>query len=496
VEVNESLLGRRTAIGSLLVVASRLATRLIDFATMLLVARFLTPTDFGLVALATSVMQIAEAVTELPVYQVLVRVPALTRPHYDTAFTLGLLRGLGLMSILASTAIPIAYAYGEPRLTLLIGFLALAPALRSLASPRMAQYQRQLSFWRDIVVETSGKVVALAVAVVVAVMTGSYWAIPAGSVAFSLAMTAVSYMIAPYRPRLSMAEFALFWRFLTWSGASQLINATNWQFERLLLGKLKSPSELGLFTTANDFAGIPFSAIFTPIYRPLLSSFSLLRSDRLRLARSYQTISNAIVAVGLPLVVGESLLAEPTIGLLLGERWRGAAPLMQWLALSLIPAVFAVAAGPLIVACDEMRVFVQRSVMEFCIKLPIALFGAIEFGFWGVIVARVVSEIAVNTYSIVTVRRLVGLSVLEQFLGPWRSIASTAAMVPVVLGCLRLFGNPDGTADASAHLMGAVTTGAATYSVMSWTLWCISGRPDGPEALAVKALRRIWSGAI
>jgi PST family polysaccharide transporter len=462
---------------------------MIDLATMLLLTRFLIPSDFGLVALAMSVMQIVEAVTELPVYQVLVRVPELTRYHYDTAFTLALIRGLILTTILGLTAAPIAYAYGEPRLAFLIGFLTVAPAIRSLSSPRMAEYQRQLSFWRDILVETSGKIVALAVAVGLAVVMRTYWAIPAGSVALTVAATSISYVMAPYQPRLSLREVKLFLNFMSWSSVTQIISTMNWQFERLLLGKVKSPSGLGVFTTANDFSSIPFNAIFQPIGRPIFAAFSLIKNDQARLISNYQTISNTIVAIGLPLVVGESLLSEPIIRLLLNDHWQGAAPLMRWLSLSLIPAVFAVAAPSLILAFDEMRVFLQRSAMEFCIKLPIAVVGAIEFGFWGVIVARVISEVAVNIYSIITVKRLIGLSVTDQIFGPWRSLASTCVMVPMVLGCLRYYNGSAVDVYTISDLIEVVGAGVGAYCATSLALWSVTGRPAGPEAMALKALR-------
>src|SRR4051794_18231652 len=302
---------------------------------MLVLARLLHPGDFGLVAIAASVVAILDAALELPLYQVLVRVADLQMSHFDTAFTLGLIRALALCGITLLMALPVSLTYSDPRLVLLVCFLSLSPAMRSLNSPRLALYQRRLSFWRDCLIEVGGKLVAFACAVGIAVTTRSYWSLPAGTVSFTFAMAAISYMVAPYRPRLSLAEFAIFWRFVSWSSASQVIGALNWQFERLLLGKLQSPAKLGLFTTASDVANIPFLALFTPITRPLLAAFSHQSGDCVRQARSYQKASMVIVMVGLPLVIGESLAAEPVVRLVLGEKWLGTVPLLQWLALSL-----------------------------------------------------------------------------------------------------------------------------------------------------------------
>lgn len=485
------VVGRRTALGGMLLIASRLATRLVDLGTMLVLTRFLSPGDFGLVAIAASIVAIFEAALELPVYQVLVRVPDLQRSHYDTAFTLGLLRGLALTGMIGVLVIPVSRAYGDPRLAVLMCVLSLAPAMRSLTSPKLAFYQKALSFWRDIFIEVGGKLVAFLCAIGIAVTTRSYWAIPAGTVMFPFAMATISYVVAPYRPRLSLAEFPIFLRFITWSSASQIIGALNWQCERLLLGKFKSATQLGLFTTASDVANIPFLAIFVPITRPLLAAFSHQSGDRVRQARSYQKAATVIVMVGLPLVVGVSLAAEPLVRLMLGERWQGAVPLLRWLSLSLIPAVFAVPAGSLIVAFDEMKVFVKRSALEFCVKLPIAVIGVVEFGFAGVIAARLVSETVVNAYSMLAVKRLVGLSVAEQVIGPWRSMASTALMTAAVLLVEHQHGFPATSLEAATDLAVIGSVGAIVYAASSWLLWRVAGQPDGAEQMAVSAMRSV-----
>lgn len=487
-------LGRKTATGSIIVVGARMISRVFDLITMLILARLLEPSDFGLVAIAASVVAILDATLDLPVNFALLRLAEITDAQYDTAFTVSLLRGVLLTTVLAAASVPIARAYHDTRLIFLIDILSLAPALRSLVSPRLAQYQKQMIFWRDPVIEFIGKIAAFACAVVVAVITHSYWALAAGTVSFTVVMAIVSYVLAPYRPRLSLSEWPIFVGFLGWISAGQVVNAANWQCERLLLGMLKSASQLGLFSTASDITSIPFLAMFGPISRPLLGAFVHLRDHPEHLARSYQSAAKSVVAIGLPVVVGISLVADPIVRLILGTKWLGEVFLVHWLSLSLIPALFAVPAYSLIMAFGETKVFFRRNVLEFSIKFPLALYGVWYYGFAGLIVARLISELGVDIFSIMTVKRLIGLSVFEQLLGPWRSIVSAIIMVPPVLWCNHQFVDGGTIVRNLVHLTLSTFIGAVVYFGTSWLLWHLSGRPPGPEAVAISAWSRVFRG--
>ena len=263
-------LGRRTASGGILMVAARLTTRLIDLVMMLVLTRILVAADFGLVALALSLVSVADAVLDLPLNTALLRLPEITSAHYDTAFTISILRAMVLAAIIVLAAWPFSVAYGDSRLILLACVLSLSPIARGLTSPRLAEFQKKMSFWRDFSVEITGKLVSFVVGTVVAIATHSYWAIALITVTYPLAMVAESFRLAPYRPRLTLSRVSAFWDFVGWMSLSQVISAFNWQLDRLLLGKLRPLTEVGLFSTSTDLASIPFAAIFGPVMRPLL----------------------------------------------------------------------------------------------------------------------------------------------------------------------------------------------------------------------------------
>ena len=479
------VVGRSTAISSTWTVGARLISRAMDLCTMVVLAHVLRPKDFGLVAIAMTVIFIVEAALEMPISQALVRLKDPDPAHYDTAFTLGLLRGLALSLILCAGAVPFARFYADARLFPLVCALSLAPASRGLVSPRLADFSRRFDFTPDFYMEFVGKVLAFATAIGLALLTHSYWAIAAGTVVAPVVGTTLSYILAPYRPRLSLQEMPSFSGFLGWITAAQVISAINWQADRLLLGKLTSRTEMGLFTAANDTANIPLMAFLSPIMRPLLSAFSVTRENNERLVNSYQISATAIVALGLPLLVGESLLARAGTRLLLGPNWAGSADLLRWLALSIIPTLFAAPMGPLVMAFGRTQIFLKRNLFELCVKLPLVVVGAIKFGFLGIIVARGISETASVFYCMTVVRRLTGLPIVQQVFHPWRSIVSTAVMA-VVLGLVAPLLTRLSGAALAAGVLFAVLTGTAVYLGSLFALWFAADSPPGLESMVAQ----------
>ncbi len=472
-------------------VATRLGTRLLDLAVLLVLARLLTPADFGVAAIATSIVTVLESTLELPLSQALLRVEAIGRSHYDTAFTLGVLRCACLYLLLLVALWPLSSWYGDPRLGPLVLVVGVGAIARGLINPRLAEYQKAFSFWRDIAVELAGRATGATVGVVTACLTHSYWAIAAAAVTAPLVTLVASYALAPYRPRLGLVHWPLFSSFLGWLSLAQVISTMNWQSERLILARVVPVGTLGLFTTSSDLSQIPVQAVLSPIMRPLLVAFHHVRDDRARLASSYGLAVRAIMTVGLPILVGESLVAEPLVRLVLGEAWLGVVPLLRWLAPSMIPALFVLPAISLVTALGDTRDLVVRNGFEILIKLPMLWFGYRAFGLAGVALARFASEGVAAVVCMRVVRRMVGRSMGRQVWDTWPCLAASAVMVPVVLGLRATMADGFRVTGPLGELVSCTAVGAAAYGATLYGLWRLGGRPAGLEAMAIGLLAEL-----
>ncbi|MCB5945664.1 oligosaccharide flippase family protein [Acidocella sp. KAb 2-4] len=471
-------------------VTARLATRAVDLCTMLILARLLSPLDFGLIAIAMTLITLLEAALELPLSQALVQLPRIEPHHFHTAFTIGLLRGVALCVIAMSLALPFDRWYGHPELTPLIQALSLAPASRGLQNPRLAEYAKELNFKYEFYLEISGKALAFLAGSLTAYFLHTYWAIALCTIVAPASTTLMGYIILPYRPRLSLRDWRLFSDFLGWFSLSQIIMAVNFQSDQLLLGKLLPPAKLGLFSTANSLTYIPLTALFGPVLRPLLSAFTVRRDDIARLGQSYQHAASGIVSIGLPFLVGQVIIAQPLIMVLLGPKWLSAASLFEWLSISLIPYLFGLLLTPLSMALGQTHEIATRNMLQIMVKLPLVIIGAINYGFAGVIVARLISESVTALYCMLSIRKLCGLSLTRQFTVNLRAIMSCVAMLIVVLSLDRTMYFPLSPSWQLLRLTLLIGSGVISYAGCLLLSWRLAGYPEGLEAFAVRLLWR------
>ncbi|QYE35057.1 lipopolysaccharide biosynthesis protein [Polymorphobacter sp. PAMC 29334] len=487
----EPPISARTGSGAAWLISSRFATRGVDLATLAILARLLDPAAFGLVAIAMTLLLIVEAVFELPILQALVRIEILENGHFDTAFTLGVIRGGVLALVMALCAWPFALIYGDHRLAPLICVLAFAPAMRGVISPRMAIFARQINFRRDFVIEIVGKVAALIAAATVAFTTHSYWAIVAGTVATPTITAAASFGFAPYRPRLSLSHWPAFRSFLGWSSAAQVLSAISWQCDRLLLGHFTTPAGLGRYALASDLAAFPETALVVPVGRPLMAAFALIRNDDTRLRLAYLKASRTIVLLGLPLCLGLSLLADPVVRLLLGGKWLAAIPLLRWLALASVPMLAVAPFAGLAMAEGRTEILFRQKVIEAAFKIPAIALAAMTFGVAGVIAVRIGTSVMLAFVTMALVRRISGVTVARQLTGVARPFASGGAMALTLALVTPRLAAIQSPVLLGAALAATVALGALVYAGSGIVLWQLAGRPDCLEAQIIGRLRRM-----
>jgi O-antigen/teichoic acid export membrane protein len=472
----------RTAAGATIMIASRLITRCIDFGALVVLARLLSPEDFGLIAIAMSVIMIVEAIMELPLGFALVALPTRTKPHYDTVFTLQFFRGLGLAIILLISAWPLSQIYNDHRLIWLICVLSIAPASRGLCSPRIIEFSIDFDFWPNLIMEVAGKLIALSLSVSSAWLTRSYWSLAIGTIASPITMLVVSYIFAPYLPAISLRKWQDFAGYVRWTTFGQTIRALVWQMDSLMLGRFVNRFELGGFSMAANLAALPGQIFIDQMMNPLVVAFSSVRQDTRRLITAYQKSTTSIVALSLPIMVGMSMNAEPIIRLAFGEKWLAAAPILRWLSWAVIPSLFTSPVGALAVSLERSRVMTRLVVIELVIRFPLTLIGILHYGIAGAVAARLVTALAIAGFAMLAVRELIGLRIKDQLVGPWRPMISTAIMAAMVALLEASFGDVSGYYQLVLHLAAIVGVGAAAYAGSMFLLWSLIGRPDGLES--------------
>lgn len=456
------MLAMKTVRGAGLLMMSRLLGRLVDFVTLLILARTLTPADFGLAALALSLVMIVDMVLEVPVTQALVRLPTIDDGHLDTGFTLGLLRGLAVALVLALAAWPYAAINHDPQLASLVLVLACAPIARGLTSPRLVVFIRDLGFGRTFVMELSGKVVAFACALSALWAGAGYWALIVNFVAGPVFSCALSYVLAPYRPSWSLEKRADFIGFVGWFSLSQIVSALNWQFDRLLIGLFGTRDMLGRYAVASDLSVIATQSIIGPALQPVMSAFSRIATDRVRLRQAFLKAARFSMLISVPISLGIALTSDLAVAVLLGPQWREAAPLLSLLALSVVPTPYQQTFSALAMSMDRPQLIFRLNTLDLVLRCSL-----VAAGFWagsvaGVAAGRVVASLLVGAAYFLTVARTVDIGVATQLRNLWKVAFAGAAMslVTLLLRDWLLRWHPS----VLVELAVVATVGAAVYA--------------------------------
>ncbi|MGO6904629.1 oligosaccharide flippase family protein, partial [Rhizobium ruizarguesonis] len=160
--------------GSIWLSLSRAIVNGLSALSTFVLAWYLVPADFGLVAIATTIQVILSSVTELSLNQALIRHESPSEVHFSAVWTLSVTRSAVLALLFAASAYPIAEFYNEPRLTSVMLALSFSLLLSGLANPRRVMLQRDLIFWQEFVLNVSQKLVGFVVTVAIAAIYQSY----------------------------------------------------------------------------------------------------------------------------------------------------------------------------------------------------------------------------------------------------------------------------------------------------------------------------------
>ena len=467
---------RRFARGAGWLYGHRWLERLLDFAAILVLARLLAPKDFGLVAIAASFVTIIEGLAAFDVNKALIRTRDEDRALYDTAFTLSLLRGL----LAALVMLAVAALTRDEAIAQVLLVLAAGPVLTALQNPRFVRFEKRLEYSKVAILTLGAKAVSLAVTLALAVLHRNHWALVVGILAGSLASLALSYTLAPYRPRFSLARLSELFAFSGWLSLTSVVTTLSMETDKLIVGRLLGVADAGRYFMTQRIGVLPTRELVSPLARILFPSFSRLADEPSRLERAVRESINVLGTLSLPAGVGFALVAHDFVPLALGESWREITPLLVVLAPYLGVRATLSNALPAVMALGRTRLLFGVSLVYALVHVPVFVAGTMHYGLPGTIWSLVVAGVfytALNAWLLWRTLEIPPAGILAQLARP---AAATAAMAGAVLATRELLPSA-ATSGSWPALLASVVVGALTYAGVLLALWHLQGRPAGME---------------
>ena len=455
----------------------RICVRAIGLVSTVILARLLLPEDFGVIAMATSVIAFLELATAFSFDIPLIQNQNAERAHYDTAWTLN----VALYSILTLVLIllaPVAASfYQEPRLTPVIYVLAIAFFVKGFQNTGVVEFRKNLRFAEDFKLMLSQKLIGFLVTVPLAFYLRSYWALIAGMLVSNLGAVALTYLLHPFRPVPSLSAAKEMLSFSKWLLLNNCINFLRTRSPDFVVGRMAGTSSLGLFTVAYEISTLPTTELVAPINRAALPGYARLASDTAALRSSYLDVLSVIAFISLPAGFGISIISQPAVDLLLGEHWSASAPLVTILAI--FGAVHALQTNTSSVfnALGKPYLITALGVANSTILLTSAIGLALSHGVSGVAIAYLGTSIVMLPLTLYLAARELRFGFKEVFRVLWRPVTCTMVMFTIVVQA-----SASGWITSNALLLTLlVLTGVFAYSGATLLLWALGGRPRSAE---------------
>lgn len=460
---------------------ARLVVTLLNAAGILILARLLTPTDFGMVAIATAVLTVVMSATEASIQPALIQCKEPTPHHLDTVWTLSLIRAFLILAVMLACAWPLSQAYGDARLVPVLMVSGITGAFAEFYNPRLTMAMREMRFAPVVVFQICQKSFGLVLSIALALTFRTYWAIIIGNAAGAVLASIGSHFLLRYRPRFSVRHFREIWGFSGWMFVNQLCETINWRFDQLIIGLSVTKAQLGFYSMADSLAVIPSRELTGPLRNALFAGLSNLAEQRERLRVSFLRAQSSVAMLTAPAAVGLALTADPAVRLLLGEKWVASIPFVRILALSYAIDTFITVVRPLGMAMGQTKYLFVRQLVALFIRIPLIVAGLMTGGLVGAAIGRMLGSLANSLISMLVTRRLLGLPVSLQAASHMDTLWGLAAMSTVVIFAQRSF-PPLPLTTPLIELPLLIALAGMTYCATIFAIWRLRGRKDGPAS--------------
>ncbi|MGI9500435.1 MAG: lipopolysaccharide biosynthesis protein [Geminicoccaceae bacterium] len=429
-ETSGADLGRSTFVNSLWSYLSFALQRGATFAATLVLVRYLSPAEFGLMGYCILAIAFLEVFSRFGLDAALISRSERIDEASDVAFYLGMINGIVFFVLAWLTAPLIADFFDEPGISKLLRVLALSLIIEATSIVHVARLQRDLQFRKKVIPDTARGCLKGIVAVGLAFAGFGVWSLVIGHLAGTLIFSIALWVIVPWRPRRRF-DPTLFRDFLHFGGhmwGVDLIGALRTNIDYLLIGRILGTSPLGLYTIAYRFPDLVVNSLNNVVGTVTHPTLVRLRDDPEGMRTYYQSYVGYIAMLTLPAGFGIALVAEPFVRVFYTDAWLEMILPMQCLAVALGVSSIGFAPGVLYKAINRPDILNYVSI----IKLPpmiLFLWWSTAYGLVGVAIAQIVLAILYITLDSLIVRWVIGFGFRDLMSALWPPVAATAVMV-------------------------------------------------------------------
>ena len=389
---------------------AEISSRFVQPIVTLILARLLSPSAFGIVAIATSVAGIAQILQDAGFGKAIIQTDDYVDTHANNAFWMNMGLGFVLYVVIYFTAPFLSQILLIPEIVNVLRVYCLQIVILSFTLVHSALLRRQIRFRDMFVIRMTSSIFPGFISIVVAFWGMGVWSLVYGSLLGSISQLFLYWILSDWRPRLKF-DMAIFNKMLGYSKWVLLEGLLGWivlSGDSIIIGRFLGVNDVGFYRLGVTIIALVSNIFFTPVVNVALSLFSRLQTNLPDLKEQYKKLTQLVVTVSIPVGVGVAMLAKPIVVVLLGEKWIGA---------EIVIAIMAIRAGlgwyvglnPTInTAIGRPDINFKVLFINTMITLPAYVIGA-QFGLLAFCLARLFTSLIDNIINYFVTAKILGL---------------------------------------------------------------------------------------
>ena len=433
-----------------------------------ILARLLSPADFGLMAMVRIVIGFTQLYMDFGISGAIVHRQRSTHDELSSLYCLNILTGLGAFAIAVLAAPTLASLLGDPRLVALLRAAALVFVISPVGQQFQILLEKHLRFERLARAEIIGSLVGVVTGITSALVGLGVWTLVSSSLAATCTATAL-YLRAGlplHRPSLHYrwAEVRNYVGFGLFQLGERTVNHLAERFDQILIGPILGARALGFYSMAFNLTGRPIYSINPILTRVAFPLFSKVQDDGERLQRGYLRLVGLLATINAPLLVGLLVVAPVAIPVIYGSKWSESIILVQILCLVSLIRCIGNPIGSLQLAKGRADLGFWWNVVFFVVSIPTIYFGGKLAGAPGVALALLSTSLLLLLPSyFLLIRPLIGRCGADYAMTIMKPTALASIMGVAVFSCGQVLTGIGGP----VRLAIEIILGATVYIVLN-----------------------------
>ena len=446
--------------------AIRLLNRLSAVISSLILTRFLSPDDFGVVTIGLLVISLLRILTEFGFSKSLIQKQDITESHINTAWTIEILKGVVLSTIIYVLAPVLVRFFERPSALLIVRVMGVIPILSAITNIRLFLFEKELEFSRIFLLESCTLIANLVISIFLAVWLQNAWALVGGQLALYILRLVISYLYFPYPPdfQLSRRHFSDLYVLGKWIFIGGIVSYFVMEGDKYIVGKYLGVSSLGLYKMAYLISNLIVNETKSSIGRVLFPVYAKLQDEGSNYKHSILRSYAATFFLIAPVTLGMSFVSDDLVHYFFNTKWQQIDTILPVLAIAAFLRGISVACTGSFLGSGKASMPALFSLSRLVVFISAVFWLIQRYGLPGVGYALILSNLIVAGFMIIGLNSHFKISISQLLLANGSTLTSLISMVMGIELIRYLY------APSLFRLTFSVFVGASIYMVTSYIL--------------------------